>query len=82
MKITCLIILSLTALTLQPAPAAETNSAPATINEQLRDIDLKLALERYEKLQRQLFELRTEIALLRPLGFSNTANPAIPAIAA
>ena len=64
MKTTCCVILCFVALSLVPVLGAESNSAPVNIDQKLRDIDLKLMLAQYEKIQKQLIDLRFQEALL------------------
>lgn len=64
MKTTCCIILCFVAFSLAPVKSAETNSAPVNIDQKLRDIDLKLMLAQYEKIQKQLMDLKFNAALL------------------
>jgi len=63
MKTTCSIIALLFTLSLAPVFGGETNSASINIDQKLRDIDLKLMLEQYEKIQREIMALRFEEAL-------------------
>ena len=58
MKSTCLFIVLVLIAFLQPAQCAETNAARTAIEEQLREIDIKLAIEQYEKLSKMLLEGR------------------------
>lgn len=47
-----------------PILGAEPNGASANIDQRLRDIDLNLLLAHYEKIQKQIIELRFQEAML------------------
>jgi hypothetical protein len=64
MKMSFCLLACFAALTTAPIKGAELNPGAAKIENKLREIDLRLRLEQYEKVQKQLIEIRFQIAML------------------
>jgi hypothetical protein len=64
MRTTFYILAGFLVLSVAPLRSAETNMALVKIDQQLLDIDIKVLLAQYEKVQKQLTDLRFEEAIL------------------
>ena len=58
------ILVWITALTVLPLLAGDTETKPASVEQRLRDIDVSLALRQYERLKMEAFETKLKLDLL------------------